>query len=326
MNSLNARALALFVAMVMMCFQAMASPTLPTHYYVVVSRSLSQDGMKEAFSLAQATLHVAAKGGDAVTVLLGGESPEELVTLQVPKELAQANRHVMARLDEAQGYSARIFQRLRGLQPANQDANIDIPKAARFIGQRLQSLRNQEHPVLILVGSPMHQERRKEEEFASMRDSLIPNDDFIVSDTPYSVGWGQGQALQGVPVHHVFVNGSAPCNNLHDDGLRRFWGLYWSKLGARLVTFGNDRAAPTRFANFALQPQEYEIKPEGKLIMRSAIRTYVPTILSEEAATTASKVTGDTRKVTIALQWADDSDLDLHVAAYLGSQGLFQAP
>jgi len=289
----------------------------PNHYYVFVPEAAEMAVHDLAFRMVRSVYYDMMTAGDRITVY-SGETPQERASLTIPTSRKLTTR-LKERFYDRQSFNSDLRQAMLSTTTQYKDRNLNVPHIAAVLATRIQT-DNEFQPIVILLGSPLHhiRDNNPDQRFFDMGGNKYPNDDTLLYEgSPYSTLWAnQMRALEGIPVHHIFLKSAPFANNYHRERMHRFWSLFWERIGANLVTFSEDQQSYKRISDLNLMPRTYQIVPEGKLIMRFGVPFGPSTKLLEGRGTTATipiSALQNAGLMELALTWTDATDLDLRV-------------
>lgn len=289
----------------------------PKHYYVFVPEAAEMAVHDLAFLMVRAVYYDMMKAGDRITVY-SGETPQERASLTIPTS-RQLTTRLKERFYDRQSFNGDLRQAMLSTATQYKDRNLNVPHIATVLATRIQT-DNQFQPIVMLLGSPLHhiRDNNPDQRFFDMGGNKYPNDDTLLYEgSPYSTLWAnQMRALEGIPVHHIFLKSAPFANNYHREKMHRFWSLFWERIGANLVTFSEDQQSYKRISDLNLMPRNYQISPEGKFVMRFGVPFGPSTKLLEGRGTTATipiSALQHAGLMELALTWTDATDLDLRV-------------
>jgi len=138
-------------------------------------------------------------------------------------------------------------------EPENKSGNLNIPKFMKLLKDRIAII-DSKNIEIVFIGSPIHKSKNPKFNF----DNGWLSDAAFFQDTPFRA---KGEkSFRHIKFHMIFV-GFKFVNLKHQEGLERFWSLYFSTRGGDLISFTPDIKAYERIKE-DLQSKFFMINPK----------------------------------------------------------------
>ncbi|ETR69268.1 MAG: hypothetical protein OMM_04038 [Candidatus Magnetoglobus multicellularis str. Araruama] len=191
-------------------------------------------------------------------------------------------------------------------EPENQSGNLNIPKFMKLLKDRIAIIDNKNIEV-VFIGSPIHKSKNPKFNF----DHGWLSDAAFYQDTPFRATGDN--SFRRIKFHMIFV-GFRFVNLKHQEGLERFWSLYFKMNEAELITFNPDIKAYERIKE-DIQSKFFQIDPKDIKYLTLHLPERQPTIKKKRHR--PKKRNSMISSLEIITTWETKSgksaDIDLHL-------------